>query len=90
MQPKLTWHDVDSSNVLQIAHDDETMTLAVKFKGGALYSYEGVVHQVFTSLENSPSVGRYLNEAIKGSYPYLKHEDDKSLLSYIKARREAS
>lgn len=66
------------------------MTLAVRFIGGGLYSYDGVGGQVFTSLANSESVGRYLNQAIKGSYPYLKHDSEDALADHIKARREVT
>lgn len=86
-QVQLKWEDVQSSNVEQIAHDDTSMTLVVKFLGGALYTYDGVGEQVFTTLKDSASVGAYLNQAIKGSYPYLKHSDQSAIVEHIKARR---
>lgn len=86
-QQQIKWEDVESSNIQQIAHDKPTNTLLVKFVGGGLYTYEGVDNEVYTTLANSASVGKYLNQAIKGSYPYLKHTDEQALTEHIKARR---
>lgn len=90
MNTQLKWQDVDSSNVQQLAYDEPSMTLAVKFHGGTLYTYDGVGEQVFASLSNSESVGRYLNQAIKGSYPYLKHDSVEALVSHVNHRRLTS
>lgn len=86
-QVQIAWQDVDSSSVQQIAYDEPSHTVAVKFLGGALYTYDGVGEQVYSGLMNSESVGRYLNTAIKGSYPYVKHNDTASIEEHIKARR---
>jgi len=95
MTPKvqLKWQDVESSNVKSVAYDSQSMTLAVKFMsnaGPSIYSYDGVGEQVYTTLVNADSIGRYLNMAIKGSYPYLKHHGEESLLSHVQIRREAT
>ncbi len=84
----LKWQDVDSSNVSQVAYDEQSMILAVRFIGGGLYSYDGVGEQTFITMANSASVGRYLNQSIKGLYPYVKHNDANELYAYIKSRRE--
>lgn len=86
----LKWQDVDSSNVKQLAYDNQSETLVVQFTNGNLYTYDGVDNEVFTSLAGASSVGRYLNQAIKGSYPYLKHENVETVIAYIDARREQS
>ena len=33
---------VKSSNILSVGHDPETNTLEIEFKGGGVYSYDGV------------------------------------------------
>lgn len=88
MQQQIKWQNVESSNVESLAYDESSMTLAVKFIGGSIYTYDGVGEQVFSSLANSESVGRYLNQAIKGSYPYLKHDSEVSMIDHIQARRK--
>lgn len=87
MNQQLKWQDVSSSNVEQIAHDETSKTLVVKFVGGGLYSYDGVDGEVFMTLATSISVGHYLNAVIKGSYPYLKHSDMNAVEDHIKARK---
>ena len=95
MQPavKLAWQDVESSNVSSVAYDPESMTLAVRFisnAGASLYTYDGVGEKSYDELINASSIGRYLNQAIKGSYPYLKHDSQESLLAHVQVRREAT
>lgn len=87
---KIQWTDVTSSNVEAVTYDSLAMTVAVKFLGGSIYTYDGVGEQTYSNLANSPSVGRYLNEAIKGAYPYLKHDSEDALIEHISKRRENS
>lgn len=86
-QLEISWQVVESSNVQSVAYDEPSMTLAVEYLRGGLYTYEGVGEQVYASLINSASVGRYLNDAVKGSYPYMKHNSKSDLLEHIQARR---
>lgn len=86
MQRNLKWQTVDSSHVQQIAYDKTSEVLAIRYKGNTLYSYDGVDEEVFTTLAASESIGNYLKEAIKGSYPYLKHSSEDELEAYVKTK----
>lgn len=59
---------VDSSNVDGLDHEDSD--LYVKFKNGSEYKYSGVPQSVYQDLLNAPSIGKYLNSNIKGTYSY--------------------
>ncbi|MDO3377708.1 KTSC domain-containing protein [Geoalkalibacter halelectricus] len=63
---------VDSSNVEAVGYDEDSSTLQVEFKGGALYQYFDVPENVFIELRDADSVGKYLNAKIKGVYRYTK------------------
>lgn len=80
---KLKWEDVDSSNVQQVAFDEQTKTLAVRFHGGGLYSYDDVDMTIYTSLKHAPSVGRYFNNVVKGSYVHNKWPSETELEQYV-------
>ena len=64
--------DVISSNVEAVAHNEEGSVLLVRFKGGSVYEYAGVPADTYVDLLAAPSVGRFLNQHIKGNYPYQK------------------
>lgn len=57
-----------SSNVESLGHDPATNTLAVKFKSGSVYHYEGVDESKHAALAASPSIGRHLREMIIGNH----------------------
>lgn len=59
---------VESSNLSGVAWENET--LFVRFKNNKVYAYDGVPHSEYTALVTAPSVGKYLNSTIKGSYPF--------------------
>lgn len=63
---------VDSSNVRAIGYDDATSTLQVEFLNGSLYQYFDVPRHVFDGLLAADSVGRYLNEYVKGIFRYSR------------------
>lgn len=60
------WVPVESSNIARIRYTD---VLEVEFKNGSRYEYQAPVSE-FQRLQEAPSVGKYLNSTIKGSYPY--------------------
>lgn len=64
--------DVYSSDASSIGYDDETQTMYVTFQRGGTYAYQGVPEDVARDAANAASVGSYLNENIKGSYPYRR------------------
>lgn len=63
---------VNSSNVQTVGHDDDSSTLQVEFKNGAMYQYFDVPEAVFIALREADSVGGYLAANIKGTYRYSK------------------
>ena len=63
---------VVSSNIEAVGFDDELEELTVEFKGGRLYSYDGVKRNVYDDLIKAPSVGSYFAANIRGFYNYTK------------------
>lgn len=58
-----------SSSVLSRAvYAAETQTLTVTFTSGRTYRYKAVPVWMFEALRQSPSVGRYFNDHIRGVY----------------------
>ena len=82
-QTKLNWTDVDSSNIQSVAYDEDSHILAVLFHNGGLYSYEDVDEDVYVDLVHAESVGKYLNQAIKGRYAYLRWFSEQELLAHM-------
>ena len=60
-------HDVTSSNVAQVGHDGAS--LFVTFNNGSQYKYHGVPENELMNILGAPSVGKYLNQVIKPTYP---------------------
>jgi len=61
---------VSSSNVEAIGYNPETRELWVRFIGGSTYVYSEVDERTHEELVNAPSIGSYLNRAIKGTFDY--------------------
>lgn len=70
---QVEWEHVDSSNVNSVAYHEPTQTLGVRFANGQVYGYSGVEPDKFHGLVGSSSVGKYLANVIKGSYPYTNY-----------------
>ena len=51
---------VKSSMIESLAHNGSN-TMQAKFKGGAVYEYQGVTPDQFHALKHSASVGKHLN-----------------------------
>lgn len=67
----MNYQSVTSSNISEIGHEDET--LSVRFKNGTEYHYSNVPKGIFAQLVEAASVGRTFNELIKrkpSDYPY--------------------
>lgn len=60
---------VASSVLASLAYDEDSMTLEIEFKNGAVYQYSGVDSEVFALLAAATSKGQYFDEAIKTKYP---------------------
>lgn len=68
----MSWIPLDSSNLDACEYDDQTQTLAIKFRNGNIYHYFDVPEHVFEGLRTAPSPGQYLHVEIKGIYRYAK------------------
>jgi hypothetical protein len=72
----------NSSQIREIGYDSTTKKLLVKFSSGDYYEYSGVTSDAYDQLmgygDYAPapgelhSVGRALNQAIKGKFEYRK------------------
>lgn len=64
--------DVKSSQVQSIGYDAASKTLAVKFKNGGEYQYDGVPPEINENILKAESVGKYLGAHVKGKFQYRK------------------
>ena len=63
---------VVSSNILEVGYEVSDQTLFVRFKGDSLYAYSDVPEDIYQGLLAAESVGKYLNQNVKGTYSYRK------------------
>ena len=61
---------VYSSNVSEVAYDEETKELTITWTRGKRSIYSGVPEELAIDLSNAPSVGSMLNSEIKNSFPH--------------------
>lgn len=61
---------VISSHVASVGYDPSTMTLEVEFLSGRVYQYFDVPESLYQGLMSASSVGKFLNQNIKGFYRY--------------------
>jgi hypothetical protein len=59
---------VQSSSVLELGYDRDTMTLEVAFRKGDVYRYFDVPQALYHELIRSDSLGKFLNAYIKDRY----------------------
>jgi hypothetical protein len=64
---ELEWVAADSSNVVAIARDEDFERLFVQFKNGATYVYFDVPSVVWKAMMNSPSLGGFVYNEIRGA-----------------------
>ena len=69
---ELRKHFVQSSNLDWVAYDKVKKDLYIQFRSGGFYRYLKVPEDIFTSLLNAGSKGRYHNIKIKYKYEYEK------------------
>ncbi len=60
--------DVVSSNIKSIGYDENDRILEIVFKGDRIYQYIGVPLDVYTSLMNAQSHGKYFSSDIRDKY----------------------
>ncbi len=68
----MNYTKVDSSNLAQVAYDEETQTLGVVFHRGGEYRYSGVPKPLYEGLVTAPSTGQFFIKNVKGSFPFEK------------------
>jgi hypothetical protein len=66
----LDFKPVQSSNLESVAWADGA--LHVRFKGGSEYRYADVPEAVFYGLMAARSKGEFLNQYVKGQYPFTR------------------
>ena len=64
--------EVESSNIGAVKYEGNT--LYVRFKTGAVYSYDGVSEELYKQLLNAPSIGKFFAANIKNAYSFNKEE----------------
>jgi len=66
--PKIPMHKVESSMIGEIGYDAGSKILAVTFKNGGTYHYEGIPAELVTALTSAKSIGKYFLSHIKPKY----------------------
>ena len=61
---------VESTTLAAISYDEDGELLQLEFCSRAIYLYFGVPPVVHEALLDSPSKGKFFNQAIRGRYPY--------------------
>ncbi len=61
-----------SSVVSAIKYDAQNETLRIIFVSGMVYDYKEVPEEIYMEMKTSKSKGTYLNNYIKGHYPFEK------------------
>lgn len=58
---------IESSNILSIGYDINTLTLEIEFKKGRIYRYHPVSKHMWNSFLNADSKGQYFADNIRGN-----------------------
>jgi hypothetical protein len=61
-----------SSVIHHFTYDDTNRRLRVFFLSGIVYDYMNVPKEMYDQLRTAFSKGKFLNEQIKGKYPFEK------------------
>ncbi|MDB5198641.1 MAG: ATPase protein [Chitinophagaceae bacterium] len=61
-----------SSVISTMSYDAATATLRITFVSGMIYDYKNVPEEIYHALKTSGAKGIYLNQHIKGRYPFEK------------------
>ena len=63
---------VDSTTMRSVGYDAKSGILEIEFDSGAVYQYVGVPARTYEQLLAAESKGRYFNDEIRDSYPYVQ------------------
>jgi hypothetical protein len=61
-----------STVISSINYEDDSNTLRIIFVSGMIYDYKNVPEDVYFSLKISGAKGIFLNQKIKGKFPFEK------------------
>lgn len=67
----------ESSQIAEHGFDPVTGTLAVRYKSGGLYHYDGVDASKYQQLCESESVGSFIYQEVKGKHGFKKIDEEK-------------
>ena len=68
----MTWQQVESSNLRQVAYDADSCIMLIQFTNGSMYAYPRVPKILYEDLLASESKGKFFFEFIKFSFEYMK------------------
>jgi hypothetical protein len=72
--PEYFWEEVKSSNIKRVRHNHgsskEFKVMDIEFNSGQVYRYQAVPIELYKELLKAESIGKFLNENIKGTYDY--------------------
>lgn len=63
---------VSSSNIMSAGYDEQSGTLEVEFKDGAVYQYFNVSSSIYDEFKKASSKGQYFNAYIKNALPFSR------------------
>ena len=61
---------VNSTSIHHVGYDPVAQRLFLDYEGDRLYEYFDVPNELYVRLLNAPSIGRFVNYAIKPHYYY--------------------
>ncbi len=64
--------NVESSNIVSVGYDKESLVLEVEFKKGKVYRYSDVDGLTYAGLLTAESVGKYFHQNIKDKFSFTK------------------
>ncbi|MEG5060050.1 KTSC domain-containing protein [Microcoleus sp. A2-C5] len=66
---------VDSAMASAIGYNEEEQVLQIEFSSGSVYQYSHVEPEIWESLQEADSTGRFFNSEIKGYYSSQRVDD---------------
>jgi hypothetical protein len=66
----MDWTRVASTHIAQVAYEEGTQRLGVRFADGSEYEYHNVPVEVVEAFMSSPSKGHFFKDRIKGGFEF--------------------
>ena len=70
--------DLQSTSLNAATYQDQSASLELEFRSGAIYRYRGVPEQVYQELLSAESKGRYFNQHIRNRFTYAQIDPARS------------